>query len=59
VVAAPGFGPSRSVGIPTSGLYVVFAVVGNRAGDQLLDQMIAGATFGDVPISQIVLAART
>jgi hypothetical protein len=59
VVAAPGFGPSRSVGIPTSGLYVVFAVVGSRAGDQLLDQMIAGATFGDVPISQIVLAART
>jgi hypothetical protein len=59
VVAAPGFGPSRSIGIPTSGLYVVFAVVGSRQGDRLLDEMIDGATFGDVPISQIVLAART
>jgi hypothetical protein len=58
VVAAPGFGPSRTVGIPTSGLYVVFAVVGGRHGDVLLDQMLAGATFADVPISQIVQAAK-
>jgi hypothetical protein len=59
IVAAPGFGPVRSVGLPSSGLYVVLAVVSGRRAGQLLDQMIDGARFANVSITQIVAAART
>ena len=38
VVAAPGFGPVRQVGIPTSGLYVVIAVVSGPNADRLLQR---------------------
>ncbi len=35
VVAAPGYGPAREIGIPTSGLYVVVAIVaGSRSGNR-------------------------
>lgn len=57
VVAAPGFGPVRQVGLPTSGLYVVVAVVSGRDADGLLKEMLHGARFGGTPISQIVRAA--
>jgi hypothetical protein len=57
VVAAPGFGPIRQVGLPTSGLYVVVAVVSGRNAEPLLDAMLEGARFGGTPISQIVRAA--
>ncbi len=57
VVAAPGFGPVRQVGLPTSGLYVVVAVVSGRHADRLLSEMLDGAEFGGTPISQIVRAA--
>jgi hypothetical protein len=57
VVAAPGFGPIRQVGLPTSGLYVVVAVVSGRGADRLLKAMLEGAHFGGTPISQIVRAA--
>ena len=57
VVAAPGFGPVRRVGLPTSGLYVVVAVVSGRNADGLLKAMLDGAQFGGTPISQIVRAA--
>ena len=57
VVAAPGFGPVRQVGLPTSGLYVVVAVVSGRGADRLLREMLDGTQFGGTPISQIVRAA--
>jgi hypothetical protein len=57
IVAAPGFGPVREVGLPTSGLYVVLAVVSGPNADRLLREMIEGARFGNTPISKIVKIA--
>ena len=57
VVAAPGFGSLRSVGIPTSGLYVVIAAVSGARSEALLDEMINGAHFGNASIPQIERAA--
>lgn len=59
VVAAPGFGPAREVGLPTSGLYVVIAVVSGAKSKLLLDEIMQGARFGNVPITRIVSAAAT
>ena len=59
IVAAPGFGPVREVGLPSSGLYVVLAVVSGKRADALLQQMLQAARFGNVPITQIVAVART
>jgi hypothetical protein len=59
VVAAPGFGPLRQIGIPTSGLYVVLAVVSGTRSDVLLKEMVQSARFGDTPMTQIVTAAST
>jgi hypothetical protein len=58
VVAAPGFGPVRQVGIPNSGLYVVVAVVSGRRSRVILDEIMRGARFGDASIDQIVATAR-
>jgi hypothetical protein len=58
VVAAPGYGPIRQVGIPTSGLYVVIAVVvSGPQSKAMLQEMIDGARFGSSSITQIVQAA--
>jgi hypothetical protein len=57
VVAAPGFGPLRQIGIPTSGLYVVIAVVSGSRSDVLLQEMVGSARFGDTPMTRIVNAA--
>ena len=58
-VAAPGFGPIRDIGIPTSGIYVVIAVVSGPRAGSLLKQLLAGARFGDASISEIArLASR-
>jgi hypothetical protein len=59
VVAAPGFGPMRRMGIPTSGLYVVIAVVPGKRAGELLKQILEAARFGDTSISQFLKAART
>jgi hypothetical protein len=59
IVAAPGFGPVRQVGLPSSGLYVVLAVMSGRKAGPLLEEMIDGARFANVSITQIVAAART
>ena len=59
IVAAPGFGPVCEVGLPSSGLYVVLAVVSGKRADALLQQMLQAARFGNVPITQIVAVART
>jgi len=58
VVAAPGYGPVRQVGIPNSGLYVVLAVVSGARSRTLLDEIISGARFGNASIDQIVASAR-
>jgi hypothetical protein len=57
VVAAPGFGPVRSVGIPTSGLYVVMAEVAGPHAEALLREMLSRARFGDTTVTQLVRAA--
>lgn len=57
VVAAPGFGPLRRVGIPSSGLYVVLAVVSGAKSDILLDEMINGARFDNTSVSELERAA--
>jgi hypothetical protein len=57
VVAAPGYGPLREVGIPTSGLYVLIAVVSGSRSEVLLQEMVASARFGNTPMTQIVNAA--
>jgi hypothetical protein len=58
-VVAPGFGPTREVGIPTSGLYVVVAMMSGPGTRPLLDELIDAARFGNTPITQILAAART
>lgn len=58
-VAAPGFGPIRDIGIPTSGIYVVIAVVSGPRSSSLLKELLNGARFGDASISEIArLASR-
>jgi hypothetical protein len=54
-VAAPGFGPTRTLGIPRSGLYVVVAVMrdGHRAAT-MLDRMISRTRFGDALVGDFV-----
>jgi hypothetical protein len=57
VVAAPGFGAARSVGIPSSGLYVVMAEVAGPHAEALLREMLSRARFGDTTMTQLVRAA--
>jgi hypothetical protein len=57
-VAAPGFGPVHRVGIPSSGLYVVVAVVpAERGSRDLLHQLIRRTRFGGDRISDFVAVA--
>ena len=58
-VAAPGFGPVRQLGIPSSGLYVVVAVV--RDSEQarpILRRLVERATFGDASVGDLLAVAR-
>lgn len=57
IVAAPGFGPVRQVGIPNSGLYVVAVVVSGAKSRALLHQMVDSARFGDTSVSELLQAA--
>ncbi len=59
LVAAPGYGPVRDVGIPTSGLYVVIAIVSGHGENatRLLRTMFEGMRFGDTTVSQIMHVA--
>jgi hypothetical protein len=59
-VAAPGFGPVREMGIPSSGLYVVVAVVpAERGARSLLQQLIGRTRFGEDGIRDFVAVARS
>jgi hypothetical protein len=58
-VAAPGFGAERTIGIPTSGLYVVVAVLpASPEASTMLRKMLAEASFGGAGIRDFVVAAR-
>jgi hypothetical protein len=54
-VAAPGFGPTRTLGIPRSGLYLVVAVMrdGHRA-HTMLERLISRTRFGDTLVGDFV-----
>jgi hypothetical protein len=57
-VAAPGFGPVHRVGIPSSGLYVVVAVVNQQRGAKnLLEELMGQTRFGDDAIRDFVAVA--
>jgi hypothetical protein len=58
-VAAPGYGPVRALGIPSSSLYVVVAVVreGPRAG-RLLDKLVLRTRFGDATVGDLIAVAK-
>ena len=57
-VAAPGFGPVHKMGIPSSGLYVVVAVVpAVRGARNLLQELIDRTRFGDDGIRDFVAVA--
>jgi hypothetical protein len=58
-VAAPSFGPVRSVGLPDSGLYLVVAVVRDGArAKRYLHRMVYGARFGHATVGDLMVAAR-
>lgn len=58
-VAAPGFGPIRELGIPSSGLYVVVAVVRDGHGAaSALSQLIRHTSFAGSSVPELVDAAR-
>ncbi len=57
-VAAPGFGPIRELGIPSSGLYVVVAIMRDGAGvASTLSRLIRHTSFAGTSVPQLVQAA--
>lgn len=57
-VAAPGYGPVRQLGIPTSSLYVVVAVMPeSRRAPQQLGRLLEKTEFGGSTISELIAAA--
>ncbi|MGH2581136.1 MAG: hypothetical protein ACRDHK_02950 [Actinomycetota bacterium] len=58
-VAAPGFGPVRTVGIPRSGLYMIVVVMRDEPGAAaVLDILIRETKFGGDSVSEFIAAAR-
>ncbi len=58
-VAAPGYGPIRDVGIPSSGLYLVVAVMPDGPGTpELLNKLLLRTQFGGATIEDLIAAAR-
>jgi hypothetical protein len=57
-VAAPGYGPMRELGIPSSGLYVVVAVMPDSArAPQLLERILDHTRFGGATVADLTAAA--
>jgi hypothetical protein len=57
-VAVPGYGPVHEIGIPSSGLYVVVAVVPQHPGaGNLLRELMGQTRFGDDAIRDFVAVA--
>lgn len=58
-VAAPGYGPVRRVGIPSSGLYVVVAVMRDEPGAAAtLAKLLNQTEFGGASVPDFIAAAR-
>jgi hypothetical protein len=58
-VAAPGYGPVRTVGIPNSGLYMIVAVMREGPGAAAtVDSLIRRAEFGGDSVKDFLAAAR-
>jgi hypothetical protein len=59
-VAAPGYGPARRVGIPSSGLYVVVAVLPDSPrAPALLDKLLLRTQFAGASINDFINASST
>ena len=57
-IAAPGYGPVRRVGIPTSGLYVVVAVMpASPRAPFLLNRLLERKEFNGSSVSEMIEAA--
>jgi len=58
-VAAPGYGPVREVGIPSSGLYVVVAVMPESPRAHfLLGRLLERTEFNGASVPEMIAAAR-
>lgn len=58
-VAAPGYGSMRRIGIPSSGLYMVVAVLpASRKAHGMLRTLVEGARFGTAGVDDFLEAAR-
>ncbi len=58
-VAAPGYGPVRQVGIPSSGLYLILAVLPDSPrAPAILGRILLGTEFGGASITDFITAAR-
>ena len=58
-VAAPGYGPIRQLGIPTSSLYVVVAVVpDSRHAPQQLIRILDATTFAGASVPEMIAAVQ-
>lgn len=58
-VAAPGYGPARQIGIPSSGLYVVVAVMPDGPKTpSVLNQVLVRTEFAGATIEDFIAAAR-
>jgi hypothetical protein len=58
-VAAPGFGPARSIGIPSSGLYLVVAMTRESPrAHRILDRLLNSIRFGSAGILDFTRAVR-
>ena len=56
-VAAPGFGPARSTGLPGSGLYVVMAATDAAPGSsRVLQRLVQNVRFGQDGVADFVRA---
>ena len=57
-IAAPGFGPVRQVGIPSSGLYVVVAIMPDSPrAPFLLNRLLEGTEFNGSSVADMIEAA--
>lgn len=58
-VAAPGYGPLHRVGIPSSGLYMVVAVLPDTPeAPQMLRALLSGTQFGTASVGDLIHAAK-
>jgi hypothetical protein len=58
-VAAPGFGPARHVGIPSSGLYLVVAMMPDAVGVRIaLQRLLRHTSFNGAGMADFVAATK-